>query len=117
MAPEMLMAEKSINFSKLDIFSVGLISLFCLDNQRFMKQSDMNKDKLKLFDFLRTLRYNYPRKKSKAGLSPDDIPREKIPLDFYYMLRCMLSFDNDTRPSLEEIYKDTLKIFREHEVL
>jgi hypothetical protein len=116
MAPEMLTAQNSINFSKLDIFSVGLISLFCLDNQGFLKQSNLNKDNLKLLDFLRTLRYNYPRKKSKVGLSPDEIPRGKIPLDFYYMLRSMLSSDNDTRPSIEEIYKDASKILAEHEV-
>ncbi len=89
------------------------MSLFCLDYKTFEAQIDLNKNSNRLFQYLRTLRFNYPRKKAQIQ---GEILREKVPLGFYYMLRCMLSFDVQTRPSVEELYKDTLKFIAQMKV-
>ena len=98
---------------KIDVFSLGLVSLKCLDYKGFGFQTDLNTNPINLLQYLRKFRYNYPRKKAQIM---GEIPREKIDLGFYYMLRCILSFDILTRPSVEEVYKDTLKFISQIEV-
>ena len=123
MAPEMLAAYlssgkgiKIADIFKLDIFSLGLLALFCWDYKEFQKQRDLNKDQIALIKYLRTLRFRYPRKKAIPIINSDDLAREKLPLGVYYLLRCMLCFDNEIRPCVEEAYKDILKFFEEHMV-
>jgi serine/threonine protein kinase len=99
---------------KTDVFSLGLVSLKCLDYKGFVFQTDLNTNPINLLQYLRKFRYNYPRKKAQIM---GEIPREKIDLGFYYMLRCILSFDILTRPSIEEVYKDTLKFISQIEVM
>jgi serine/threonine protein kinase len=104
MAPEILLvyqgkAVSNIDILKGDIFSLGFVSLNCLDNQ-FLDTPNtkkLNENPIQLFQYLRTF-------------------GEKIELGFYYMLRCMLSYDIHTRPSVEEVYKDTSKFISQIEV-
>jgi serine/threonine protein kinase len=103
----------SLDYLKTHIFNLGLVSLKCLDYTVFETQKNLNKNPIQLFNYLRTFRFNYPRKKAQIQ---GYIPREKVPLGFYYMLRCMLSFDVHTRPSIEEVHKDTLKFIAQMEV-
>jgi hypothetical protein len=111
MAPELLIRSSGnknvlIDILKTDIFSLGLVAVQALDYKEFKNQKELNVNPMKTLDYLRTLRFNHPRKKT---LIKGEISREKVPLGFYYFLRCMLSFDIHTRPSVEEVYKDTLK--------
>lgn len=122
MAPEMLEAYssnqreiKTADIFKLDIFSLGLIALFCWDSEEFQKQKDRNRDQIALFKYLRSLRFRHPRKKAILT-NPVDLIREKFPLGIYYLLRCMLCFDIELRPNVEEVYKDFSKLFEEHKV-
>jgi serine/threonine protein kinase len=94
MAPELL--KKNLNqdstvvldMHKLDIFSIGLLALYCLDPQEFRNAKGLlNKDEKKLLNFLDNL---------KSKLSPP----------FFYMLRCMLSFSPLTRPSVDHLLPD-----------
>jgi serine/threonine protein kinase len=94
MAPELL--RKSLNYDstpildlhKLDIFSLGLLALYCLDPEQFRSfKGSLNKDEKSLLSFL-------------DGL------RGKISPPFFYMLRCMLSFSPLTRPSIEQLLPD-----------
>ena len=96
-----------VDILKSDTFSLGLVALQTLDYKVFKAQEKLNKHPIKLINYLRTLRFNHPRKKIRLE---GEIPREKVPLGFYYFLRCMLSFDIHTRPSVEELYKDKLKL-------
>ncbi len=120
LAPEILLIYKTqvfsnIDISKGDIFSLGLVSLNCLDN-KFLNRVDakkLNENPIQLLQYLRTFRFNHPRKKAQIL---GEIKREKIELGFYYMLRCMLSYDINTRPSAEEVNKDTLKFISQIEV-
>ncbi len=83
--------DNKINFSKIDIFSLGLITLYCLDSpENFYKYSSVLNEKS------RTLHEEYlPQLKSS------------MPIEFYCLLKLMLSFDWNARPSLEEIEKFT----------
>jgi serine/threonine protein kinase len=110
MAPEILLIYQgqvvsNLDILKGDIFSLGFVSLNCLDNE-FLETADtknLNMNPIKLFQYLRTF-------------ISGEIKREKIDLGFYYMLRCMLSYDIHTRPSVEEVYEDTLKFISQIEV-
>jgi serine/threonine protein kinase len=116
MAPEMILRQKEkvfVDILKTDIFSLGLLALQALDFKMFQSHKVLNEDSKELFTYLRTLRFNHPRKKMQI---PGEIPREKVPLGFYYFLRCILSYDIQTRPSVQEVYKDTLKFFYQFEV-
>ena len=78
---------KKIDYRKLDIFSLGLISLFCLDSL-----DNFSNYKLHLNENSNTLHEVYlPQVKSK------------LPIEFYCLLKSMLSFDWNARPSIEEL--------------
>lgn len=73
---------------KSNIFSLGLIALFCLDNQEFEKQKQLNTDEKSLGAYLDQYRIRCP---------------DKL---FFYMLKCMLSFSPITRPSIQQLFED-----------
>ena len=104
MAPEMLNAEKANpkNFEpiKADIFSLGLIVLFCLDFAEFQKQKNLNVDEVALQNYLDQFRLRFQKK--NPGY-----------MRFYYLLRCMVSFSAFTRPTLHQIYEDFASILKE----
>ena len=78
---------KKIDYRKLDVFSLGLISLFCLDSA-----DNFSKYNLGLNQNSNTLHEVYlPQLKSK------------MPIEFYCLLKSMLSFDWNARPSIEEL--------------
>ncbi len=95
MAPEQL--RKSLNAAdctiqvendKLDVFSVGLLALFCVDPEGFRKNKGLfNRDEKLVVSYL-------------DGLKP------KISTQYYYILRCMLSFSPITRPSIDDLLVD-----------
>jgi serine/threonine protein kinase len=97
MAPEALKLflsssppSKKYNLTKMDVFSLGLISLFCLDTEGFLKiQKIANRDRHTLESFLNNV-------------------KTKVPIQFFYPLRCMLSFTQASRPSLTELHQDVL---------
>ena len=89
--------SKMIDFSKVDVFSLGLITLFCLDKKKFVTLKQLNLDEKLLHDYLETF-------------------RDKIPIPFYYILRCMLSFNSKTRPSMIQLYNDIMHLFPEEKV-
>ncbi len=86
--------DNKIDFSKLDIFSLGLITLYCLDSPKnFYKYSPILNEKS------RTLHEEYlPQLKSN------------MPIEFFCLLKSILSFDWNARPSLDEIETFT-KVF------
>lgn len=89
MAPEVRGESIKIDYRKIDIFSLGLISLYCLDSPNNFnntnKDKNLNQDSNKLHEEY------LPRLKSK------------VPIEFYCILKSMLSFDWNARPSLEEL--------------
>jgi hypothetical protein len=56
MSPEMLKADFSsatdIQLPKSDIFSLGLIALYCLDSKHFNNQKKLNEDEKVLENYL-----------------------------------------------------------------
>ena len=78
---------KKIDYRRLDVFSLGLISLFCLDSPDNFSQYnlDLNQNSNKLHEVY------LPQLKSK------------MPIEFYCLLKSMLSFDWNARPSIEEL--------------
>ena len=83
--------SKKIDYRKLDVFSLGLISLYCLDSlDNFYKYSRLLNENSNI------LHEEYlPQLKSK------------IPIEFYRVLKSMLSFDWNARPSIEELHNFT----------
>ena len=78
---------KKIDYRKLDVFSLGLISLFCLDSvDNFYK-------------------YNRHLNENSNTLHEVYLPqlKSKMPIEFYCLLKSMLSFDWNARPSIEEL--------------
>ena len=104
MAPEMLNAAtanpKDFEPIKADIFSLGLIVLFCLDFSEFKKQKNLNGDEVELRNYLDKFRLRF--QKNNPGY-----------MRFYYLLRCMVSFSAFTRPTLLQIYEDFVSILKE----
>jgi serine/threonine protein kinase len=95
MAPEMLLASLKSNnkipafLSKLDVFSLGLITLRAIDKDGFVKQNgDLNIKESVLQEYLKEI--------ENLGLITD---REFLPV-----LRSMLSFNIDSRISIEKLY-------------
>jgi serine/threonine protein kinase len=89
-APEILGLKKNqqapkIDYSKIDVFSLGLLSLFCLDSHRFQDQTGLNHDPAAMQNYL-----------SSLNLHPSLVD----------LLTRLLSFDPATRPSIKEIYND-----------
>ncbi len=97
MAPEMLKVFNShpdstppARLSKLDVFSLGLITLKAIDRDGYDKQKDnLNRDENDLKKYLGQI--------EKQKLISDE--------EFLDILRRMLSFDIDSRISIEELYK------------
>ncbi len=93
MSPEMRNSESNsfkVQHVKSDIFSLGLIALYCLDPIEFENHNtvNFNSDEIVLEKYL-------------------DNYRERCPNNhFYYILRSMLSFSTFTRPSIEQLYHD-----------
>jgi serine/threonine protein kinase len=104
MAPEILKAEaariKNFEPIKSDIFSLGLIALFCLDIAEFQKQKNLNEDEVALQNYLDQFRLRF--QKNNPGY-----------MRFYYLLRCMVSFSAFSRPTLRQIYEDFESILKE----
>ena len=93
MAPEMLSAFKGgknvpAYHSKLDVFSLGLITLKAIDRDAFNHAGKLNVDKKILEDYLDDV--------EKRVVIPDQ--------EFLRVLRKMLSFDIDSRISVENLY-------------
>jgi hypothetical protein len=77
-----------LDYSKLDVFSLGLISLFCLNYEEYNKCKDhLNDNEVNLLNLLKNT-------------------KSKVPLNYYYLLKSMLSFNEISRPSLTELYED-----------
>lgn len=79
--------------AKDDIFSIGLIVLFCMDPQRFMEFRGNERMAIKyeiLEEYLRQMAQAFP-------------PR------FYQILRRMLSFSSLLRPSVKQLFKEISK--------
>ncbi len=101
MAPEMYSSfiREENSFStcaiKLDVFSLGLITLFAIDKDKFLKQKKkLNNDPVTLQGFLDSIK------------SRNDIDGE-----FFLILNRMLSFHDVNRISIEELYRWTVKIY------
>ena len=98
MAPEILLlkdkAEKplKVDVSKFDIFSLGLISLYCLDKEGFKKFKNINLNEIELNSYLESF-------------------TERVPPNFFYMMRCMLSFNHFTRPSITQLHEHFQSMF------
>ncbi len=100
MAPEMKIQEKPsssrddkiIDYRKLDVFSLGLISLFCLDTEDSFSE------------------YHLELNESNRKLQEEYLPRLKsrMPIEFYLLLKSMLSFDESSRPSIDELVQHSL---------
>lgn len=73
---------------KSDIFSLGLIALYCLDYVEFSRHKNLNKNERELEEYLD----NFWERCENKG--------------FYYLLRTMLSFSPSTRPSIYQLFKD-----------
>ncbi len=79
--------ENKIDYRKLDIFSLGLITLYCLDSPKnfYKYYKCLNEKSHKLHEeYLPQLKSN-------------------MPIEFFCLLKSMLSFDWNARPSLEEL--------------
>jgi serine/threonine protein kinase len=93
MAPEMIKPDTdtalNVQQFKCDIFSIGLIVLYCLDTKEFIKNQDkLNKSEAALESYLDEFRIRFPDKR------------------FIYMLRCMLSYSPRTRPNIQQLFED-----------
>ena len=76
---------------KLDIFSLGLISVYCLDSlENFYK-------------------YSHLLNENSNILHEEYLPqlKSKMPIEFYCVLKSMLSFDWNAHPSLVDLYDFT----------
>ena len=96
MSPEMLKANVSavnLELPKSDIFSLGLIALYCLDTKNFNVQAKLNEDEKALDNYLEQFWFRCPDKR------------------FFYMLKCMLSYSPYTRPSIHQLFKDFPEFF------
>ena len=116
MSPEMRKSysrnDINIQLPKSDIFSLGLIALYCLDTIDFKKkvfpimkrfiltmQGQILQDYLDEFELI-----------LQIYLDEFWIKRCSNPT-FFYMLRSMLSFSPSARPNLEQLYNDFPKNF------
>ena len=91
MAPEMLTVMEQpkasrMDMTKLDIFSLGLISFFILDTENFRKEKFLNKSEKELERYIQTFR-----------------EKNLVPLNFYKTLELMVSYLPEKRPSVEYI--------------
>ena len=105
MAPEIIKAEtakvKEFEPIKADIFSLGLIALFCLDFTEFQNQKNLNQDDVALQNYLDDFRLRFQKENPRY-------------MRFYYLLRCMVSYSAFTRPKLSQVYEDFESIINEN---
>lgn len=100
-------------FPKSEVFSMGLMALYCLDTKEFNKQIsptltkfiDEIQDDIKdyLFDFEIALQ-NYL----------DDFRRRNLKIlniNYFYILKSMLAFSPSARPSIQQLHEDFPKLF------
>ena len=93
MSPEMFKAfpagAANSQQTKSDIFSLGLIALYCLDTKEFLNYHiKLNNDESVLEKYLDEFRLRCPSTR------------------FFYMLRCMLSYSPFTRPNIVQLFED-----------
>jgi hypothetical protein len=82
--------EIRANLSKLDVFSLGLMTLNAIDRHGYMKKNGkLNLDESVLEKYLQEI--------EKQGIITDK--------EFLPVLRSMLSFNTDSRISIEELYQ------------
>ncbi len=114
MAPEIRGAAFLTDFEtelpKTDIFSIGLIACFCIDTAEFnnklsptLSEFKIDMTKEKVLDHLKNL-----EKHVLAYLENFRLRNLKSPslLNFFYLLKSMLSFSPFTRPSIQQLYED-----------
>ena len=94
MAPEMLQfyaTERNMQsyLSKLDVFSLGLITLYAIDRDGYTKQNGKLNIDPKVLE-------NYLQDVENKGIVTDK--------EFFPVLRSMLSFDIDSRISIDKLY-------------
>ncbi len=78
-------------FRNKDVFSLGLITIYCIDTEEYLKQQKtINNDENAMEQYLNGLRLRM----NKPAL--------------YYLIRCMLSFSPKTRPTVKQIFEDYL---------
>ena len=84
-----VLKSSNTQLHKSDIFSLGLVALFCLDPIEFEKnQKNLNIDEKALESYLDDFRARCPKN------------------HFFYILKCMLSYSPSTRPSIDQIFQD-----------
>jgi serine/threonine protein kinase len=113
MSPEMRKAvsdDVDTNLPKSDIFSLGLISLFCLDTHEFNKSLSPLLKEFK-FKMLPKDVIIYLEKFERHLLTYlDDFRLRNVQCPsitkFFYMLKSMLSFSPCARPSIQQLYED-----------
>lgn len=83
---------------KSDIFSLGLIILYCLDPREFQDKNEatesrMNTNKSSLHDFLTEFQ-----------------KRKNLPSKFFDLLKSMVSWNANDRPSIVELYQRIVQV-------
>jgi serine/threonine protein kinase len=113
MSPEMREAwsnDVNTELPKSDIFSLGLIFLFCIDTPSFndkllpiLSQFKTIMNKKEVADHLRNLEEHL-----HAYLEDFRIRNLSSPsnIKFFYILKSMLSFSPGARPSIQQLYED-----------
>ena len=114
MSPEMRKAlsddDVDTNLAKSDIFSLGLIALYCLDTHEFNKRLSPILKEVKEKMSQKEL-FIYLQKFEKHLLTYlDDFRLRNVQCPsitkFFYMLKSMLSFSPCARPSIQQLYED-----------
>jgi hypothetical protein len=113
MSPEMRAAwstDVNTELPKSDIFSLGLIFLFCIDTPAFndklsptLKEFETTMTKQEVTDHLKNL-----EKHLLAYLDDFRLRNLNTPgiINIFYMLKTMLSFSPSNRPSIQQLYQD-----------
>lgn len=78
---------------KTDIFSLGLITLYCLDLDEFRKYKHKNIDENVLKKYLDSFQ-----------------DRKKLPEEIFDLLKKMVSFESSNRPSIEFLYDTVVEV-------
>ncbi len=111
MAPELLAMSESpsstseclIEYSKCDIFSIGLIALYCIDHHRFKSYQEKILDKTNRFNI------NPDRLESYLNLLSRQFPHSLI-----NKIHQMLSYNPKGRKTLNQLFKDILTLEKRH---
>ena len=96
------------NLPKSDIFSLGLIALYCLDTLEFNKTLSpiLVKENMPLKELL--IHLEMFERHLLTYLDDFRLRNEQCPSirKFFYMLKSMLSFSPCARPSIQQLYED-----------